>query len=634
VPGQFNNWSTTATGLTQELTNGVGSGVWSADVTAALVGQEYKYYINYSGGSVWRHDPCARKVVSSSTGPGGNDIVYDPSAFNWAGDSLTPPGLEDLVIYELHIGTFYDPNPSGSGHFTDAINRLDYLQGLGVSAVELMPIAEFPGSNSWGYNPSEPYAANNNAYGGPDGLKAFVKACHARGIAVFLDVVHNHYGPTDLDLWNFDGWTGGGSQGGIYFYQDSPLCCTPYGSRPNYSRQPVRDYISQNFQMWLDEYHVDGFRWDTPGLMMNADSTYIPEAASLISAINEMMLTNYPGKINIAEDRLGYGFDGAWDLSLLHYITPQLVASLPDANRDIGAITYALTNNTTFNIPAGLNRVVYLESHDSTGDLNNGTRLATAIDSSNPASYLARKLSTLGATLVFTAPGVPMIFQGQEMLDNLQFSSSRPVNWSKTNTYGGIVQLYGDLIRLRRNLDGYAPGLKGDQCTVYRADDASKLVAYRRWKTATSNDVVVVGNFAGVSRTNYTLQFPRAGKWYVHFNSDSTTYGSDYGNIGSETVTASGTPAVGNLTVGPYSALILSQVPPQPQLTVTESNGIASVSWPSAFATWMLETTATPFENPPSWSEVPADEYQTNATSVYIHPPLSGGPGYYRLRKP
>ena len=197
VPGQFNGWSTAATPLGRELTNGVWNGNWSADVTSAAVGQQYKYYLNFTGGSgyisgtsVWRHDPRARKVVSSSTGAGGDDIIYDPAAFNWTNDSPVSPSLNDLVIYKLHIGTFYNPN-SGSGlqgKFTDATNRLDYLKNLGVSAVEILPIAEFPGTASWGYNPADIFAADNNSYGGPDGFKTFVKACHARGLAVLLDV--------------------------------------------------------------------------------------------------------------------------------------------------------------------------------------------------------------------------------------------------------------------------------------------------------------------------------------------------------------------------------------------------------------------------------------------------------------
>jgi len=411
------------------------------------------------------------------------------------------------------------------------------------------------------------------------------------------------------------------------------LCCTPYGSRPDYSRQPVRDYIQQNFQMWLDECHVDGFRWDTPGLMMNAGSTFIPDAATLISTITGMMYSNYPGKINIAEDVMGYGFDSTWDTTFYDYVTPQLAATA-DSSRDMGAISYAVTNNTRFNVPAGLTRVAFLESHDIVGDLNNGVRLVTSIDSNAPSSYYARKLSTLGAAVTFTAPAVPMVFQGQDMLENQQFSASRPVDWTKTNTYSGIVQLYHDLIRARRNLDGYTPGLKGDQCSMITVDDANKLVAYQRWTSGTTNQAVLVGNFSGVTRSSYSLTFPQAGEWYVHFNSDSTNYSADFGNIGSTVVTAIGTPATGAVTVGPYSALILSQVAPQPQLTVTQSNGVTTVSWPSAYSTWTLQATTTLAGNSLPWSAVPSAQYQTNATAIYINPSQSSAPAFYRLLKP
>ncbi len=633
VPGQFNGWSTTATPLGKDLTNGVWNGNWSADVTGASVGQQYKHFINYNDSGIWRHDPRARKVVNSGTGSGDNDYIYDPTAFNWTNDAPVAPALNDLVVYELHIGTFYNPN-SGSGlqgKFTDATNRLDYVKSLGVSAVELLPVAEFPGPASWGYNPADIFAADNSSYGGPDGLKTFVKACHARGLAVFLDVVHNHYGPTDLDLWDFDGWDGGGSGGGIYFYQTSPQCCTSYGSRPNYSRPQVADFIQQNFQMWLEECHVDGFRWDTPGLMMNAGSTFIPEAATLIANINTFIHTNYAGKISISEDVYNaYGFDSAWDTSYPYSVTPVLTAT-NDAGRDMAVIANAIQYNVRYGGTAGSARVAFLESHDVVGDLNNGVRLATAIDSNTPGSYRARKLSTLGAAVTFTQPGVPMFFQGQEMLENQQFSTGRPVDWTKTNTYSGIVRLYHDLIRIRRNLDGNVPGLKGDQCSMLAVDNVNKLVAYRRWKTGTTGqDAVVVANFAGVTRSNYSLTFPQAGIWHAQFNSDSTNYSADFGNQGTSTVAA--TPN-GGVTIGPYSALVFSQLPFPPRLAISLTNSSLAISWPASFTGWVLDSTPTLTGNPVPWVQVPVAQYQTNATAIFINATPSAGGSFYRLRQ-
>ncbi len=631
VAGQFNNWSTSANPLAHELTNGVWQGVWSVDVTGAAPSQQYKYNINYGSTNLWKHDPRARLVTYS--GSGGNDIIYDPTAFNWGGDNFTPPAMSNLVVYELHMGTF--PTGTTPSRFASATNQLNYLKQLGFNAVEVMPIAEFPGDSSWGYDPAQPFAVENIGYGGQDGLKTFVKACHAQGIAVFIDVVHNHYGPSDLDMWDFDGWSGGGNGGGIYFYQADGLCCTVYGSRPNYSSQPVRDYIQQDFQMLLDEGHVDGFRWDTPGLMMNATGYgFVNDAATLIESVTAMVHNNYPGKIDIAEDVMGYGFDSTWDLNFHNSVTPQLTAT-SDSNRDMTAISYAVTNNTLFNNTAGLNRVVFLESHDVVGDLNNGVRLPTAIDGTTPNSYFARKRSTLGAAITFTSPGIPMLFQGQEMLETNQFSTSRLVDWTKTNTYSAIVRFYHDLIRQRRNLDGDSFGLKGDQCSVLQVDNSNKLVAYRRWQSGTTNqDVVVVANFANTTWTNYVLPFPESGNWYVHLNSDSTNYGSDYGNVGNTVVIASGSSPHGTISIGPYSALILSQVSFPPQLSITQTNGLVTVSWPGAFSGWTLNSSTTPAGHPPAWTPVPSAQYQTNSTSIFINITPSGSRTFYRLSSP
>jgi 1,4-alpha-glucan branching enzyme len=644
VPGTFNNWTTTATPLGKDLTNGVWSGVWSADVAGVTNGAQYKFYILYNGSGIWKQDPRARLVTYSGSAAGANSIVYDPTAFDWTGDNFTNPPQNDLVIYELHIGTFYTNAPGSK--FVAATNKLDYLKNLGVNAVELMPIWEFPGDDSWGYNPAQIFAVENIGYGGPDGLKTFVKACHARGIAVLMDVVHNHYGPDDLEMWNFDGFAGNNSigGGGIYFYENyTPLQVTPYGAtRPNFSSNQVCSFIQDNFTLWLNECHVDGFRWDTPNLMMHDNNNvYIPAAGNLIQAINDGIHTNYTGKISISEDVYNYdGFDSAWDTSFPNFdpngnsVTPVLTTA-SDANRNMNAIAYAVQNNVRYGGKAGLGRVAFLESHDVVGDLNNGIRLVTAIDSATPNSYYARKRSTLGAVITFTAQGMPMIFQGQEMLENQQFSSTRQVDWSKTITYSNIVQLYHDLIGARRDLNGYTGGLEGDQCAMLQVDNTSKLVAFHRWKSsAPSQDAVVIANFGNTNYPNYTLNFPSAGTWYVHFNSDSTNYGSDYGNTGSSIVIASGNPMQATVAIGPYSALILSQTPnAPPQLTITSTNGTMNVAWPITYSEWVLDTTTALTGNPAPWTQVPAGQYVSGPVNITVKIPQSADSSFFRLRK-
>jgi len=323
------------------------NGVWSGDISSARTGQEYKYYVNNgtcSSGSSWRRDPRNRKLDCHNNN---NSVIYDPKAFNWGGDNFTTPGLSDTVVYELHVGSFYSPNGINNGTFSNAVARLDQVQQLGVSAVELLPMVEFPGAASWGYNPSDPYAPDTCAYGGADGLKFLVQSCHQRGLAVLLDTVHNHYGPGNLDLWDFDCWDGGQNGGGIYFYQPTGACCTAWGPRPNFSQPQVASYIQDSFRMWLDEYHVDGFRWDTPYDMMYATSNgvtvFIPEAQSLIQQINGMIKTQYVGKINIAENSGSVtGFDSQWYYPFEQNIVPQLTTT-SDSQRSMSTVSTAIT---------------------------------------------------------------------------------------------------------------------------------------------------------------------------------------------------------------------------------------------------------------------------------------------------
>lgn len=643
VPGTFNGWSTTATPLVEEQTNGAVDGIWSADVAGVTNLSQYKYYINnpYVSNN-WKHDPRSRWVTNPGTAAGANDIVYDPTAFNWNGDNFTNPALNDLFVYEMHIGTF--PSSSSPSRFIAATNKLDYLKSLGINAIEVMPVAEFGNANSSeGYDPAQPFAVDNVQYGGPDAFKTFVIACHARGLAVLLDVVHNHYGTGDLDMWDFDGFAGTNSQGGggIYFFQTNVnLQITPYGAtRPNFNSQQVDNYVSNNIVMWLSEYHVDGFRWDDPYTLTHDNAgNYIPNAGNLLNGINNMTHANYPGKISIAEDVIDtWGFDSSWDTGYPSYFTPVLTNTV-DANRNMNLVTYAIQNDISYSgFAAGFGRVVYLESHDVVYGPNGGERLVTAIASNAPSSYRARKLSTLGATVTLTAPGVPMIYQGQEMLESNAFYSYTPLDWTKTNTYSGIVQLYRDLITARRDLKGYTPGLEGDQCSVLWSDNTSKLVAFHRWKSGTTNqDAVVIANFANVNYNNgYNLNFPYAGTWYVHFNTDSTNYSSDFGNNGSTVVTASGNPPMASVVIGPYSALILSPTPDAPpQLTITPMNGTVNVSWPNTYSEWLLDSSTTLAGNPPPWTQVSTLQYQTNATAIFINTNSSSGATFYRLRKP
>jgi 1,4-alpha-glucan branching enzyme len=182
-----------------------------------------------------------------------------------------------------------------------------------------------------------------------------------------------------------------------------------------------------------------------------------------------------------------------------------------------------------------------------------------------PGGYYARKRSTLGAALVFTSPGIPMLFQGQEFLEDEWFHDTDPIDWSKKERFHGIFLLYRDLIRLRRNLDRTTAGLRGDHVHVFHVNDYDKVIAYHRWHLGgPRDDVVVLVNMANRSYESYRLGFPRGGSWRVRFNSDWSGYSDDFSNQPAYDLQARPGPRdglhfEGEVGIGPYSALILSQ---------------------------------------------------------------------------
>jgi 1,4-alpha-glucan branching enzyme len=534
VAGSFNGWSSTSLPLTRE-TN---ASIWSRDVSNARTNDNYKYVVN---GTLWRTDPRSRAI---NTADNNNSIVTSTNTFPWNGDSFSITNASDLVLYEAHVGTFVGLG----GTFNTFTSRLDYLEDLGISAIELMPINEFPSATSWGYNPAYPFAIESS-YGAPDSLKRLVEQSHERGMVLMIDVVHNHW-DGGSSLWQLDGTTPG-----PYFYADDPYANTYWGPRPDYSKAEVREYINDTFRMWLDEFHISGFRWDAPKhSIYTTNNVYIPDGMLMITNALALMATNYPGTWNIAEDTKEIsGFNYYWDLTFRWELMGVLTQS-DDNLRDMPTVVRNI-NGT----PA---RIIFTDSHDTAGDLNGGQRLPVLIHGGDPTGYYARKRSALGAAIVMTAPGTPMILQGQELLETNQFSDTRAMDWSRTNTQAGTYMLYRDLIRLRRNLDGVSSGLLGDLVSTYHVDNGNKLIAYSRASsTATGGTIVVVANFANATRSGYTIPFPEEGTWYTLFNSDATNYASDYGNAGSMEVAAAGNPPQGTLTIAPYSVLVLSKTP-------------------------------------------------------------------------
>ncbi len=558
VKGEFNDWSEDANPLGTEF-----NGFWYGFVEGAQVGQEYKFHLTNGENGFDRIDPYARQVTNSV----GNAVIYDHAAYDWEGDSFVCPPHNELVIYETHVGSF--TSGEGVGTFEGLTGSLDHLQELGINAVQLMPVAEFAGDHSWGYNPAHIFAVET-AYGGPDALKDFVKECHRRGIAVIMDVVYNHLGPSDLDLWTFDGWSENGL-GGIYFYNDD-RAHTPWGStRPNYGTGEVRQFLHDNALSWLRDFHVNGLRYDMIPYIRSASGTGfdLPEGWSMMRWINVDVRQEFPRAITIAEDMHGHAsvtstaddgasFHAQWDALFVHPVR-EVLESPDDGNRSMAELRDAIGSSygDTYS------RVIYTESHDEVA--NGRARVPEEIEPGNATGWAAQKRSTLGAGIMLASPGIPMLFQGQEFLEGGWFRDDVPLDWSKAENFQGIARLYRDLIRLRRNWFDTTKGLSGHGLNVFHTNENAKVIAWQRWaEHGAGDDVVIVANLSHEARDNYRIGFPSYGLWKLRFSSDATIYSSLFGDHDSFDADATGAGQDGlehsaTVNVAPYSMLIFSQ---------------------------------------------------------------------------
>ena len=572
VAGSFNKFNPSQAELTRE-----GSGYWSTDVEGAKLGDEYKFVLTGPNrpGTFWKNDAYCRWLTNSI----GNGIVADTN-YRFETPGYSTPPWNEMVIYELHVGSFlYNPNSqNGRGNFDSVISKLDYLRDLGINVIQLMPSDEFPGDISFGYNPAYIFAIEQ-IYGGPNGLNKLVNAAHAHGIAVVYDVVYNHLGPDDLDLWQYDGWNENG-HGGIYFYNDYRRV-TPWGeTRPDYGRGEVRQYIRDNALQWLENFFCDGLRFDATGWIRNIygnnndPGSDIADGWSLMQWLNNEIRARQPWKLTIAEDMQdndwitkdagagGAGFGAQWGAGFMHTLRGA-IATGDDSARNMYALRDVVLQR--FNADA-FQRVIYTESHDEVAERSGQKRVPELIWPGNADSFFSQKRSTLGAALVFTAPGVPMIFMGQEFLEWGAWSDGSQLDWSKIDRFSGILNLYRDLIYLRRNWFDNTRGLRGHNINVHHVNDADKVLAFHRWdRGGARDDVVILANFSNRAYDSYRIGLPRDGQWRVRFNSDWRGYSSAFTGHGSDD---SGAEAGGNndnmpfsaeFGIGPYTAIILSQ---------------------------------------------------------------------------
>lgn len=385
---------------------------WSATVGPAKPGDDYGFVLDGEGPFPDPRSPSQPNGIHQLS------RLVNQDAFRWTDRHWNAPPLSSGVIYELHIGTF---TPRGT--FRSAISKLDHLVKLGVTHVELMPVVEFSGSHGWGYDGVDLFAPHH-AYGTPDDLKRLVNACHARGLAVILDVVYNHLGPSGNYLGKF----------GPYF---TKKFASPWGEGINFDGPDsgeVRRFFCDNALMWLREYHFDGLRLDAVHGIIDTSATHFleqlqTEVEHLAAQLGRRLVLVPESDLNDprllwSRERGGYQMVAQWSDDFHHALHTVLTGETTGYYSDFGKLadvakalreafvydgTYSRHRRRVHGRPAwgmsGHQFLGYLQNHDQIGNRAIGDR-------SSHLMSLGR-LKT-GAVLVLTSPFVPMLFQGEE----------------------------------------------------------------------------------------------------------------------------------------------------------------------------------------------------------------------------
>jgi maltooligosyltrehalose trehalohydrolase len=431
---------------------GRGDGWWQATLPA---GHGDDYGVVLDGGAV-RPDPATRRQPEGVHGP---SRLVDVRRFTWSPDHAQwrPPPLSAAAIYELHIGTF-----TSAGTFDAAVAQLGALAALGVTHVEVMPVNAFNGEHGWGYDGVDWYAVHE-PYGGPEAFARFVDACHRAGLAVVLDVVYNHLGPSGNYLGEF----------GPYL---TDAYSTPWGDALNMDgadSDPVRAFIVGNALQWLRDYRVDALRLDAVHGLVDTSAVHI--LTELSAAVDALATTTGRDLVLIAEsDRAdpltitpraqnGQGMDAQWADDLHHAIHSAVTgehdgyyvdyAGLPDvgAAYELGFLfdgRYSVHRRKTVGAPLGgrsaHHLVGHIQNHDQVGNRATGDRLTTLVE---PA------LVRVAALLLCAAPHVPMLFMGEEYGETnpFQYFTSHPepelgeaVRSGRREEFAGFTSFTGD----------------------------------------------------------------------------------------------------------------------------------------------------------------------------------------------
>jgi 1,4-alpha-glucan branching enzyme len=549
-------------------------GYWTGYQDGARDGDRYRFWVQGKGSSGYKRDPRARELEQQNF-PNCFGILRDGS-FPWHDQDSVTPDFSDMIVYQLHVGTYAISTPGVCSTFLDVALKIPYLADLGINVLQPLPIDEQECNPSIGYggadlfSPDFPYIAVvdlptwlekiNALYAakqksgltladvrsGPGQLKALVDLCHVYGIAVVFDVVYNHAGGFSVDgklddncLYYMDRRINRGNNNDSLYFTDQDRGTG--GLAFALWNDEVAKFLLDNARYRLEEFHADGFRYDEISTLISTSQgggwEFCRALTSSLRGLRNRILQNaefWPGRFaDIPASAApvvapaasgGMGFDVVQHDGLRIALRGAVGAASWGANADVpmSAIAAAL-------YPPGFDHgwraVTCVENHDLVL-AGRGPRLPALADPSNHRSWYARSRSRVATAILMTAPGIPQVFMGQEFLEDrpwdvLPTGPNLP-SWSgpddpEDSTMRDHLRFTTDLIRLRRAL----PALPGDNVRVFYCSDHDRVIAYHRWREATGDDVIVVASFAETTWTGYQLGFPWEGLWQERFNSDA-----------------------------------------------------------------------------------------------------------------
>ena len=548
---------------------------WSGFLAGAQPGDTYKFYVVGDDGGGPKRDPYARELTLNPAFPQSDCIVRDPASFPWHDRGFRPPPFNEMIVYQLHIGTFSRRPDNRMSTFLDIVDKVEYLAELGANVIQPLPVTEFEATPGFGYDACDYYSPEmgyqvadeaqlkdylktinrllaqkghsalqlDDIRGGDAQLKVIVDLLHLYGMAVVCDVVYNHGGgfggsggiPEDREaIFFWDRQKPGDSNRSLYFTDRA------YAGGLGFAlfKQSVSDFLIQNALYLLSEFHIDGLRYDEISALLNLNFNTGPDFCRRITAACRKVRldaihnaefwpseSNVVSAFNVVNDAGHGGLDfdvrQADGLRLAVRAAIGSAANGRQADVNMDSIAFQIQNVPDFRDK--WRAVQCVENHDIVYK-GRDLRIARLADQSNARSWYARSRSRVATGLLLTAPGIPQLFMGQEFLEDKPWSDNPDEGLNiffdglhaQDNSMRDHLRFTRELIALRRSL----PGLNGEGVHAFLHHNIDRIIAFQRWVEGAGEDVVVVASLNEFTFYGYVVGFPGPGRWRELFNSD------------------------------------------------------------------------------------------------------------------